>query len=1351
MKKKQHIRIAKSFIFVCGLAFLLSGLLNVMSVPLICAATITVANGNDSGAGSLRQAIAEAAPGDIINFNVGTVTLTSEQLTLNKNVTIDGSTGEVIIQRSSQPDTPDFRIFYINSGVTAQLKQIKVTNGKLSDGSDGGGIYADTAAVVLKNTTVTGNMVCNKNFNSDTGNYGANGAGIYVNSGTITLENTTVSSNTTGYEDTENTYYGGNGSGIYVNDGAVMLKNSAVTGNTTSKGNFNGGDSYDGGNGGGIYVDSAGVVTLENSAVTGNATGHGNYNRSSGDGGDGGGIYVNSQSAVMLENTTVSGNVTGRDSGYGGDGDGGSGAGICIYNGTVFLKNSVVSGNVTGDGGEIESDRGGGEGAGIYVNNGTATLKNSTVSGNITGNSAGNGGGIYVGNSTVTLENATVTANTGSMGGGLYILSQNHNVTLRNTILAGNTASDVRGPDCYGPLTSEDYNLIGNRSGCTAIFQENDLAGTSASPTDPKLASLANNGGPTQTHGLQSGSPAIDAGSCYDMAGNPAESDQRGYYRSGTRCDMGAFEYQGLSLKRIFVKPDALETGKGDSWNNAARLQDALAQADAKEIWVAAGTYTPDSGTGFQLRSGVAVYGGFDGTETFPDERDWETNLTTLRGNGSYAVTGSGVNNTAILDGFTVTSGVAGGIYNDAGSPTVTRCIFTGNTGTNGGGMFNNSSSPVMTHCVFSENSATNGGGIYNNAGSPVLTNCIFNGNTATNGGGIYNDASSPVLTNCIFNGNSATSYGGGMCNNTRSPRVANCTFYGNTASGGSGIYNISASPVITNSILWGNTGQIGNSSSSPGVTYSLVYDENPETVYPGTGNKNGDPLFADSAEGNFHLKPGSPAIDAGAGCSTPDMDGVTRPQAVHENACDMGAFEFTDQPPSVTSEIRDRIAFEDDPYIAIELTHVFTDPDNDPVTKSVVSNSNPDLLTAIISEDNNDILILDLLENQSGEAEIVIRGTSNLKYAEDTFTITVSLVSDPPTVANPIEDVEADEDGPNTIIDLSNVFTDVDSEDDAISKSVLPISNFSLVTATIDGNTLTLDYQKDQYGSADIVIEGSSKGLTVKDIFTVTVNPTDDPPVIANPIKDMVVNDHEGTTSVSLYTVFTDIDNEDLLIEKSVLSNSRPSLVSASIIGNTLTLDYQENQIGTAVISIQATSNEKTVTDTFTVTIRAIRATGFDKVINKKPPLTFSGTDFSRQFTGDTLNNVRITSLPANGTLKLSASNVKAGQQIPVSDLDNLTYYPNAGYYGQDSFRWNGSNDVGYAPEDAWVSLTVTIDAGDVDYNGSVDLRDAVLALQIMTGFTTGDVYMGADINADKRIGTEDVIQILLYIISNS
>jgi hypothetical protein len=385
----------------------------------------------------------------------------------------------------------------------------------------------------------------------------------------------------------------------------------------------------------------------------------------------------------------------------------------------------------------------------------------------------------------------------------------------------------------------------------------------------------------------------------------------------------------------LYARPDATGSEDCSDWANACTLQDALASATAdEEIWVAEGTHKPGAlrTDTFQLTSGVALYGGFAGSESLRDERDWTVHEAILSGdigtpdddsdNTYHVVTGSGTNATAVLDGFTITGGNAnsssanssgGGMYNSIGSPLLLNVTISGNSSDSyGGGMLNASSSPTLVNVTFSRNSSDSygygggmcnydnsnpmllnvtfsgnsadwAGGMYNRDSNPTLTNVTFSGNSAGSSGGMLNHRSSPTLVNVTFSGNSAH-YGGGMHNLSSNPTLTNVTFSGNYAEYGGGMYNYESSPALTNCILWGNTAptgpQICNAiSSTPTITYSDI-----QGGYSGTGNINADPLFlrnpdsgdgdwttpGDNDYGDLRLQPASPAIDVGDNSALP-------------------------------------------------------------------------------------------------------------------------------------------------------------------------------------------------------------------------------------------------------------------------------------------------------------------------------------------------------------------------------------------------------------------------------------------------------------------------------------------------
>ncbi|WP_287630137.1 MULTISPECIES: Calx-beta domain-containing protein [unclassified Microcystis] len=292
------------------------------------------------------------------------------------------------------------------------------------------------------------------------------------------------------------------------------------------------------------------------------------------------------------------------------------------------------------------------------------------------------------------------------------------------------------------------------------------------------------------------------------------------------------------------------------------------------------------------------------------------------------------------------------------------------------------------------------------------------------------------------------------------------------------------------------------------------------------------------------------------------------------------------DDAPTVLNPITDVNVDEDAANTVIDITNVFTDIDNDIalIVKSVFVNNNTGLVTATIVDNQ---LILDYQDNQSGTANITIRGTSNGKTVEDTFLVTVNPVDDAPNVLNPITDVNVNEDAVNTVIDISNVFTDIDNDIASIVKSVFLNDNTGLVTATILDNQLTLDYQDNQSGIANLTIRGTSNGKTVDNTFVVNVGAVDNPPTVLNPITDVNVDEDAENSVINLSNVFTDVDGD--VIVKSVFVNSNPGLVTATIVDNQLTLDYQDNQSGIANITIRGTSNGKTVDDTLVVTVNPV------------------------------------------------------------------------------------------------------------------------------------------------------------------
>ena len=262
--------------------------------------------------------------------------------------------------------------------------------------------------------------------------------------------------------------------------------------------------------GGGIFTNEA--LTLSNSIVTGNTA--------IGSVADGGGIYVNSIGSANITNTTISNNTATDD-----------GGGVFGF-GTTNITNSTINNNVasaaTGDGG------------GVYIV-GDTNITNSTISGNIANSE---GGGVYVkagSRPDATITNTTITNNQAPVGkgSGLAAFGSIQNTTVTSSIIAGNVNSDV--DELTGgsnAIQSGGNNLIGTGNATTKFNVTTDITGV----TNPGLAPLVDNGGPTQTHALQVGSIAIDAGS--NSQGLTTDQRGAGFQRViGNGIDIGAFEF----------------------------------------------------------------------------------------------------------------------------------------------------------------------------------------------------------------------------------------------------------------------------------------------------------------------------------------------------------------------------------------------------------------------------------------------------------------------------------------------------------------------------------------------------------------------------------------------------------------------------------------------------------------------------------------------------------------------------------------------------------------------------------------------------------------------------------------
>ncbi len=618
------------------------------------------------------------------------------------------------------------------------------------------------------------------------------------------------------------------GGAIYMTGGTVTIASTTLSTNGADEG-------------GAIY-EGGGTLALTNCILANNQASE-----------FGGAIYVDFGGTLTVRSTTISGNLAFT-----------SGAGIACFN-TATIEDSTISANIVPLGGAVL-----GSGAGICNTvSGVMTIRNCTISGNSSLPTSGagfTGGGGMRNFGVLTIANSTITDNFADKGGGI-MSEPTATLDLSNTILAGNSVSGY-GPDILSGPSTGTHNIIGQ---------------------DPKIGPLANNGGPTLTHALLVGSPAIDAGDPnFDGTNTPYDQRGPGFPRvlNGRVC-IGACE-SGFDQGSNLVVTTLDDHDDGIAGASDCTLREAVKYASV------GGTIT------FSVAGTITLTGG---------EMLIAKSLTIIGPTGATGITVSGSNASRI---FRVASGTAA-VTNTVNFSSLT---LTGGNGVSstmsgvGGAIYTDTFTALaVTNCTFSGNHADTGGAIRNGA-TMTATGCTFSGNSGNiNAGAIQNGPNLLTLKSSTFSGNSTTGSSangngnGGALRSGGNLTVTSCTFFGNSASVfGGGIYiNTGGAPSLSNTIVAGNSAPTGPDINGIFTTgdYNLVQNTAGATL-PGTHKITGQPALLGPLANNggptqtHALLAGSPAIDKGNTTLSGDQRGVFRPQG---KADDIGAFEWQHQP----------------------------------------------------------------------------------------------------------------------------------------------------------------------------------------------------------------------------------------------------------------------------------------------------------------------------------------------------------------------------------------------------------------------------------------------------------------------
>ena len=195
-----------------------------------------------------------------------------------------------------------------------------------------------------------------------------------------------------------------------------------------------------------------------------------------------------------------------------------------------------------------------------------------------------------------------------------------------------------------------------------------------------------------------------------------------------------------------------------------------------------------------------------------------------------------------------------------------------------------------------------------------------------------------------------------------------------------------------------------------------------------------------------------------------------------------------------------------------------------------------------------------------------------------------------PPYIVNPVQDVVFNQ-YPQTIqVNLNGVATDPDDPDEQITYSIVSNSNPSALTATMNGKILVMTRQNANQATANLTMRATSDGQSIDFTVHVVINEVvDNPPYVVNPVEDVVFDDYPQTIQVNLNGVATDPDDPDEQITYSIVSNSNPSALTATINNKILTMTRQNENQATANLSIRATSDGQHIDFTVHVIINAV------------------------------------------------------------------------------------------------------------------------------------------------------------------
>jgi CSLREA domain-containing protein len=883
----------------------------------------TVSNTDDSGPGSLRQAILDAnaqSGGNDITFDptafasAQTITLTSGQLELSNTSgteTITGPAAGVTVDAAGAS-----RVFQVDANVTASISGLTITGGNAGYNNSGGGVL-DYGTATLTDCTITANSAV----------YGF-GGGVANQSGTVNLIDCTITGNSA-----LRSLFGqaGRGGGVSTGGGhgskagaTTTLTNCTVSGNSALMGN-----SFGGNYGGGVYNKSTDSTILGNTIVAGNTGG------SSPD--VNGGITSQGNNLIGDKGTStgwLGSDLTGTSAAplvavlapqgnYGGPTQT-----MALLPGSPALgagNNALIPAGVTTDGRGFNRIVSGTVDIGAFESSGFSIA--------VTSGSGQTASGVFPAPLVVT-----VTANNPiePVAGGLVTFTPP--ASGASAVLTGNpvtlSASGTASVTATSNAVGGSYTVSATASGAPAA--------ASFSLSNVALASIAVTPG-------NSGNPELAAG----VAGQFTATGTFADHSTQDITDLvnwasatpSVATISGTGLATALVPGTSVITASVGGVTSPADTLTVIAPSYV--VNTTADDFGFSNGT-TSLRDAIAGANAHPGQTISFDPTVFATAQTITLSLGQLELSNTSGTETITgpAAGVTLSAGVASRVFqvDSAVTASISGLTITGgNSGNSDGGGVRNYGTTTLTNCTISGNSASSGGGVFNEYGTVNLIECTVSGNQATgagtsdggNGGGVYNKGGTANLLDCTVSDNSTGShygYGGGVATTGAeggATTLTNCTVSDNSAYSGGGVANrYYDSTTLGNTIVAGNTASGIVFTNPPGTrgpdvadTGGIISqgnnligetDESDGWVGSDLTGTEAAPLVALLAPlGNFGgptqtmpLLPGSPAIDAGnnalipAGVTT-DGRGFNR---IVSGTVDIGAFESSGFTIALTS-----------------------------------------------------------------------------------------------------------------------------------------------------------------------------------------------------------------------------------------------------------------------------------------------------------------------------------------------------------------------------------------------------------------------------------------------------------------